>query len=118
MAMLAPEVLGFDLSGFPAALSGLFWPGNRGSAGSGKIGISDAKIAENSALGVFHLEGVLGLFVIVADQMQETVHGKMGEMMGERLALRAGFARDGLEGENDVAKMLGRRSGRHILGRE
>ena len=26
-------------------------------------------------------------FVVVADQMQEPVHGKMGEMMGERLAL-------------------------------
>ena len=52
------------------------------------IGIRDREPAQNFALGAFHLHRVSLPFVIVADQVQETMHGKMGDMMGERLALR------------------------------
>ena len=63
---------------------------------------------ENFPLGPFHLKRVLAPFVIVTDQMQETMDGKMGEMMSERLVLGAGLARDGFKGENDIAEMLAR----------
>ncbi len=43
--------------------------------------------------------------MIVADEVQETMYRKMGEMMRERLALGAGLTRDGLIGEHDVAEM-------------
>jgi len=72
------------------------------------IRIRDCKLAENLTLSPFHLKRVPGPVMIVADQMQETVHGKMGEMMGERFSFGTGLARDGLKGENDVAEMLGR----------
>ena len=72
------------------------------------IWIRDRELAENFALDPFHLNRVLVSFVIVTDQMQETVHGKMGDMMGERFSFAAGLARDGFKGKNDVAEMLGR----------
>ena len=54
---------------------------------------------------MFHRQRLFVSFVIVTDQMQETVHGKMGEMMGERLTFGAGLPRDGLKGKDDVAEM-------------
>ncbi len=58
--------------------------------------------------------------MIVADQMQEAMHGKMGEMMGERLLFATRLARDGFKGKNDVAEMAGggifRRECQHIRG--
>ena len=42
--------------------------------------------------------------VIVAQQVEKSMHGEMGEMMVERLALGRGLARDGLVGDRDVAE--------------
>jgi len=58
---------------------------------------------QNVPLGEFHRQRVPFPFVIVADKMQETVHGEMGGMMGKRLALAPSLARDGLKGKNDIA---------------
>ena len=61
--------------------------------------------------------------VIVADEMQESVHRKMGNMMGERLALGAGLPGDSLIGKHDVAdeRRLAagalRRERQHVRGR-
>ena len=92
------------------------------SAGRYGSGIASCRRISRSAL--FHRLGVLVALVIVADQMQESMHGKMGDMMGERLALVAGLARDGLVGEHDVAEswpllaagVLGRKR-QHVRGR-
>ena len=49
--------------------------------------------ARISALEGFHRLGVVVLFVVVADQMQETVDRQMAEMMIERLLFVVGLAR-------------------------
>src|SRR5580704_8084481 len=54
--------------------------------------------------------------MIVADEVQKTMHDKMGEMMSERLALGTGLPRDGLVGQDDVAEM--RRLVRGLLARK
>ncbi len=64
-------------------------------------------MAEDFAFNAFHLKRVLGPCVIVSDQMQKAMDDKVGEMMSKRLSFRAGFASDGLAGENDVAEMIG-----------
>jgi len=69
------------------------------------VRIRDAKPPQNCALGPFHCLGVIIALVIVAVKVQETVHDKMGEMMGGRLALSARLARNGLVGKHDIAKV-------------
>jgi len=69
------------------------------------VRIRDAKPPQNCALGPFHCLGVIVPLVIVAVKVQETVHGKMGEMMGERLSLGARLACNGLGGKDDIAEV-------------
>ena len=53
-----------------------------------RIGIGNAELRENLPLEVFHGFGVVVVFVVVADQMQEAMHREMAEVMIERLLLR------------------------------
>ncbi len=90
------------------------------SCPSWPIWIRDSELAENFAFNPFHLKRVLGPCVIVADQMQEAMHDKVGEMMSKRLSFQTGFAGNGLKGKNDVAEMVGggilRRKCQHVRG--
>ena len=70
------------------------------------IGIRNREPAENITLGPFHHRRLLVTLVVVADQMQEPMDGKVGDMMGERLVFAARLARDGLIGKHDVAEMF------------
>ncbi len=79
---------------------------DRGSPRRRRISRSICSIASASLVAV----------VIVADEMQETVHRKMGDMMSKRLAFGSGLPRDGLVGKDDVAEM--RRLVRGLLARE
>jgi hypothetical protein len=67
------------------------------------IGIGNGKPPQYVKLDLFHNLGVLVAHVIVTQKMQETVHGKMGDMMGERLVLGAGLTGNGFVGQDDVA---------------
>ena len=58
-------------------------------------------------LGSFHRDCVLAPFVIVADEMEKAMDGKMGKMMGKRFSLGARLARNCFEGKDDVAEMVG-----------
>ena len=57
------------------------------------------------------------VFVIVADQMQETVDRQMAEMMVERLLFVVGFLARGLIGDGDVAEHARRIVGAAAAGR-
>ena len=50
----------------------------------------------------FHCGGVLIVLVVIAEKMEESVHCKMGEMMGEWLALSVGLPRNRLLGKDNV----------------
>ena len=54
--------------------------------------------------------------MVVAQEMQKPMHGEMGEMVLERLALGVRLARDGLVGDHDVAE-YGERGLRLARGR-
>src|ERR1700731_928352 len=69
------------------------------------IRIRDVKAPQDFTLGLFHGFRVVVLVMIVADEVQETMDRKVGEMMSERLTLGTGLARDGLVGEHDVAEV-------------
>ena len=62
---------------------------------------SCARISVSSGL---HGFGVVIVFMIVADQMQETVHRQMAEMMVERLLFVIRLAAGRLVGDGDVAE--------------
>ena len=68
------------------------------------IGIRNFEPPQNLALEPLHLLGVFAALVIVAVEMQKTMHRKVGNMVGERLAFVTGLARDGLVGKHDVAR--------------
>ena len=61
---------------------------------------------QNNALGAFHRNRLLFAVVVVADQMQKTMHSKMGKMMSEGFALAPRLARYGFVGQYDIAEML------------
>ena len=52
-----------------------------------RIGIGNAEAGEDCPLQAFHFLGVRIVLVIVADQMEKSMHGQMAEMMRERLVL-------------------------------
>ncbi len=43
--------------------------------------------------------------MIIAKQMQETMHSEVGDMMEERLVLRPRFSLYGFEGQDNIAKV-------------
>src|ERR1700743_1139392 len=68
-----------------------------------RVRIGNAELGEDLGLQALHVVGVGVVFVVVADQMQETMHRQMAEMMIERLLLVVGLAAGGLIGNRDVA---------------
>ena len=63
-------------------------------------------MSEDGALSVFHFAGILAVFVIIAEKMQEAVHDKMREMVGERPMGLARLAPDGLIRNHDVTEVI------------
>ena len=80
------------------------------------VGIGDAEMTQNVALGSFHRLRVGIAFMIVADEVKKSMHRQMGEMLRERLVFGFGLACDSLAGQHDVAEM--RRVVRGALGRK
>src|SRR3954454_10688766 len=100
---------------------GLSWVGSE-SAISGDpvlmgVGVGDAERAENVALQVFHRFRLGLALMVVADQMQEAVHGEMAEMMVERLLLVVRLASRRLIGDRDIAEHARRIVGGWRAGR-
>ena len=60
---------------------------------------------QDSALGVLHDKRLPFVLVVVAGQMQKTMHGKMGRMMSKRFTLAPRLARYGFVGQYDIAEM-------------
>src|SRR5579872_1478555 len=97
------------MAGRLRGLRGLSWVGSESgiSVPRLRVGIGNAELRQDIPLQRFHGFGVLVFFVIVSDQMQESVNRKMAEMMGERLLLFIGFPARRLEGDGDVAEHAG-----------
>src|SRR3954463_15462897 len=89
-------------------LRGLSWIGSESGISVHplpvRIGVGNAELRENLLFETFHGFGVVVLFVIVADQMQETVDRKMTEMMVERLLFVIGLFARRLVGDGDIAE--------------
>src|SRR4029077_8410553 len=85
---------------------GLSWTGSESviSAHPFRIGIGNAELGEDFPLELFHRPGLFVFFVVVTDQMQETVNRKMAEMMVERLLFLAAVPSRRLVGNGDVAQ--------------
>ena len=43
--------------------------------------------------------------MIIADEMQEAMHGEVGDMMEEQFALRPRLSLDSFEGQDNVAEV-------------
>src|SRR6476469_1934475 len=69
-----------------------------------RIRIGNAELRQNLALERFHDLGVVILFVIVTDQVQETVDREVAEMMIERLLLVIGLPSRRVIGNRNVAE--------------
>src|SRR5712675_2542707 len=95
-------------------LRGLSWVGSESAisvhplplpAGiSIRIRIGNAELRQDLLLKGFHRFGVIVFFVIVADQVQETMDRQMAEMMFERLLFVIGFLARRFIGDGDVAE--------------
>src|SRR5207237_7663690 len=72
------------------------------------VRVGNVELCQNLPLQSFHGFGVLVFFVIVADQMQETMDRQMAEMMIEPLLLVIGFPAAGFISNGDVAEHAGR----------
>src|SRR4029077_8032296 len=72
--------------------------------GRAPIGVGNRQPPQDVALGLFHRLGIRVLLVIVAQKVEKTMDGQMGDMMRKGLSLAACLPRDGVVGENDVAK--------------
>src|SRR6516225_6060943 len=72
---------------------GLSWIGSESaiSVHPLRIGIGNAELGKDLSLEFLHRLGLFVFFVVVTDQMQETVHRKMAQMMVERLLLLIGL---------------------------
>ena len=70
---------------------------------AGRYGSGIAIRRNIRAFRLLHRLGILFPLVIVSQEVQEAVHGKVGDMMGERLALAAGLSFDRFIGHDDVA---------------
>src|SRR5215469_10368248 len=74
-------------------LRGLSWVGSESAISIHPlcIGVGNPELCQNLLLECFHrFSGAVG-FVVVADQMQETMDGEMAQMMVERFSLVAGL---------------------------
>src|SRR6202158_2594040 len=82
-----------------------------------RIGIGNAELRQNLRFEGFHGFGVVVCFVIVTDQMQETMDREMAEMMIERLLLGIGLPARGFIGDRNVAEHPRRIVGPACAGR-
>src|SRR6202171_2741933 len=108
-------------------LRGLSWVGSESAISvhplptrmgiSIRIRIGNAELRQNLLLESFHYLGVVVFFVIVADQMQETMHRQMAEMMIERLLFVIGLLSRRFIGDGDVAEHARRIVGGAWAGR-
>src|SRR3954454_18896099 len=89
-------------------LRGLSWVGSESGMSVHplpvRIGVGNAKLRQNLLLETFHRVGVVVLFVIVADQVQEAVHRQMAQVMIERLLLVVGLFARRLVGDGNIAE--------------
>src|SRR5712672_2147599 len=89
-------------------LRGLSWVGSESAISVHplpiRIGIGNAELRQNLLLERFHGLGIVVVFVIVSDQMKETMDRQMAEMMIERLLLVIGLLARRLIGDRDVAE--------------
>src|SRR6266436_6202842 len=89
-------------------LRGLSWVGSESGISVHplpvRIRIGNAELRQDLRLQSFHGLGVVVLFVIVTDQMQETMDRQMAEMMVERPLLVIGLPARRLIGDRDVAE--------------
>src|SRR5260370_6785871 len=69
-----------------------------------RIRIGNAELRQDLLLERFHRFGVVIFFVIVTDQVQETMDRQMAEMMIERLLFVISFLARGFKGDGDVAE--------------
>src|SRR5205085_9851617 len=93
-------------------LRGLSWVGSESAISVHPlplgVRVGNVELRQNLPLQSFHGFGVLVFFVVVADQMQETMDRQMAEMMIEALLLVIGFAARGFIGNGDVPEHAGR----------
>ena len=71
------------------------------------VGVGDADAVERAPFERLHGLRLALHLMIVADKMQKSVRDHMGEMIGERLVLRARLGLDRLEGDGHVADRAG-----------
>src|SRR5882757_4710234 len=102
-------------------LRGLSWIGSESGISVHplplRIGIGNAELRENLPFETFHRFGVVVFFVIVTDQMQESVDGEMAQMMIERLLFVIGLLARRLKGDRDIAEHARRIVGSPRTGR-
>src|SRR6202163_1705199 len=102
-------------------LRGLSWVGSESAISVHplpiRIGIGNAELRQNLLLERFHGLGIVVLFVIVTDQMQETMDRQMAEMMIERLLLVIGLLARRFIGNRNVAEHARRIVGAAWAGR-
>src|SRR5258706_11660017 len=102
-------------------LRGLSWTGSESAISVHplpiRIRIGNAELRQNLLLESFHYLGVVVLFVIVADQMQETMHRQMAEMVIERLLFVIGLFSRRFIVDGDVAEHARRIVGAASAGR-
>src|SRR5947209_3262776 len=99
---------GVTTAGKLGVLRGLSWVGSESGISihpsAVGIGIGDAEMRQDLRFERFHLLRVVVVLVVEADQMQETMHGEVAQMMVERLLLLVRLAPHGLVGDCDVAE--------------
>src|SRR6202790_796832 len=102
-------------------LRGLSWVGSESAISVHpfpiRIRIGNAELGQDLALQRFHGLGVVVFFVIVTDQMQESMDRQMAEMMIERLLLVIGLLAGGFVGDRDIAEHARRVVGTACAGR-
>src|SRR5712671_7599052 len=102
-------------------LRGLSWVGSESAISVHplpiRIGIGNAELSQDLLLESFHRLGVVVVFVIVTDQVQEAMNRQMAEMMIERLLLVIRFLSRRFVGDGDVAEHARRIVGTARAGR-
>src|SRR5579862_4672877 len=98
-----PTSLAGTTAGRLRVLRGLSWTGSESGISIHpfpfRIGIGNPELRQNRDLERFHLLGFLVCLVVIADQMQEAVNGKVTQMMQERFGLLVGLAPQRLIGD-------------------
>src|SRR5690606_5920627 len=85
------------------------------------VGILDPELRQYLGFETLHLKGLVILDVIIPQNVQESMHHEMGEMMVEGFAEVPGLALDGFAGQRNVTEnaenrreRLDLRKGKHV----